>query len=151
MKAAPGQFGDARLESGLAVRILALAIDAAHQVTVALGFLRHEPVHPPHPQHRIDDLVVQQFRQLLFDLLGRQVLQAQPFALAQPEHVLEKANASNAAERAAAVVRTCMYAMAGLMYVAEFTLSPNCLLNTASARKLSDSAGLAGSNWAAFE
>lgn len=48
-------------------------------------------------------------------------------------------------------MRTCKYAIAGLMYVAELTLSPNCRLNTASARKLSDSAGRAESNWAALE
>lgn len=42
--------------------------------------------------------------------------------------------------------QTCKYDIAGLIYVAELTLSPNCLLNTASAKKLNDSAGLAGSN-----
>lgn len=87
----PGQFGDARLESGFAVRILSFAVDTAHQVSVAFWSLRHESVDSPHPEHRVDDLMVQQLRQFLLDLFGRQVLQTQPFALAQPENVLKTA------------------------------------------------------------
>lgn len=143
----PGKFCDARFQSGFAIRILAFAIDTAHQITIAFRFFRHEPVHSPHSEHWVDDFVVQQLRQFFFDFLGRQMLQTQSFALAQSENFLEKRNTHTSSirptPRSIRRTHTCKYAMAGLMYVAEFTLRPNCLLNTASARKLSDSAGLA--------
>lgn len=77
----PRQFGDSRFESGFAIRILSFAVDAAYQVPVAFWFFRHKLVDSPHSEHRVNDLVVQQFRQFLFDFLGSQMLQAQSFAL----------------------------------------------------------------------
>lgn len=89
----PGQLGNARLESGFAIRILPFAVDTAYQVPVAFWFFRHKPVHSPHPEHWVDDLVVQQLRQFLFNFLGSQMLQAKTFALAQPEHFLKRKTA----------------------------------------------------------